>query len=280
MFAFGPRARRWAARLRTDVPVIVSEPGEAAAALSQALELRRSGARFFVSLDFEDPRDGAVRAVSRDRAQVVRTVDELRVTLDAYVVEELGAFRTPPGQLGALHALILLSHGILVRSAEELVRLRDALGVVDREADVVVCVDDSVPAVVAEAPTDVVVWAPHETPAELGMFVTALQDLLLPVTIVAAEAAPLPGNIRIVAAAEGAAALARARLVIDATTNDPGVAVALARLGRPLAVTSSGGAATFVRGSVSYERGAGEASSPRVRAPSVRRHRACAAIFR
>ncbi len=97
-------------------------------------------------------------------------------------------------------------------------------------------------------------WAPHEQPADLGMFVTALQDLLLPVTIVAAEAAPLPGNVRIVDASAGAAALARARLVIDATTNDPGVAVALARLGVPLAVTSSGGAATFVRGSMTYDR--------------------------
>jgi GT2 family glycosyltransferase len=254
VFAFGPRARRWAARLRTGVPVIVSEPGQAAAALSQALELRRSGARFFASLDFEDPRDDAIRTVSRERAQVVRSVDELRVTLDAFVVEELGGLRTRPDQLGALHALILLSHGVLVRSAEELVRLRDALGVVDREADVVVCVDDAVPVLVAEAATDVVVWAPHDTPAELGMFVTALQDLLLPVTIVAAEAAPLPGNVRIVDPAAGAAALARARLVIDATTNDPGTAVALARLGRPLAVTSSGGAATFVRGSLTYER--------------------------
>jgi len=257
VFAFGSRARRWADRLRCEVPVIVSEPGQAVGALSQALELRRAGQPFFASPFFEDRRDAAVRTASRMRVPGASSVDALRVELDAFVVEGLTAgelHETTPDQLAALHELILLSHGVLVRSWDEHARVRDALGVVAREADVVVCVDDTVPNVPPGAATDVVVWAPFEHPDELAMFVTALQDMLVPVTLVAAEGAKQQGAVRIVGSAEGASALARARVVLDATTNDPGVAVALARLGQPLAVTSSGGAAAFVRGAITFDR--------------------------
>jgi len=257
VFPFGLRARRWADRLRCAVPVIVSEPGQAVAALSQALELRRAGEPFFASPYFEDRRDAAVRTASRLRGPRTSSVDALRVELDRFVVEGLTAgelHETTPDQLAALHELILLSHGVLVRSWEEHARVRDALGVVAREADVVLCVDDSVPKVAPAAATDVVVWAPHEHPDDLGMFVTALQDMLVPVTLVAAAGAKQQGAVRIVDAADGTSALARARVVVDASTNDPGVAVALAQLGRSLAVTSGGGAAAFVRGTITYDR--------------------------
>jgi GT2 family glycosyltransferase len=254
--AFGDEALRWSARLDVDVPVIVCEPRFAKAAFMRAFELRRAGSRFFASIYLEDPRLHSFRSVARDRCARAGDIDELRVALDAFALDSLaGAARTviAPEVATTLHELIRLSQGVLVRSWLEHERLRETLGTVPREAQVAVLDDPAVPPVTGGVRTDIVVWGPMERADALAGFVTALQDLALPVTIVAADLPSLPGRIRFVTASEGAAALRRARVIVDATRNDPGVARSLARLERPLVVSSDSGAVELLRGVTTYE---------------------------
>ena len=70
----------------------------------------------------------------------------------------------------------------------------------------------------------------------LGTIVTALNDLELPVTVVAADDPKIAGRVHFVRAAAAANALARARVIVDATANDPGAALTLARWKCPLVV--------------------------------------------
>jgi len=109
------------------------------------------------------------------------------------------------------------------------------------------------PDVVFGEPTDVVVYAPHQRGDELGVVVTALGDLPLPVTVIALDAPRLPSPLRFVPTDDAAAALARARVIVDATSGDPGVARSLARLGRPLVVNSVDGAAELLENVAVYE---------------------------
>lgn len=254
---FGERAARWASRVRCAVPMIALEPTAAVAALAQALELRRAGRRFLASILFEDPRTTAFLRESHERAPKAESFDDLRVALDAFAVESLAkAARgvVAPANLATAGDVLRLAHGIVVRSWAEHSRLRDALGVVPREAEVIVAADPLVPVVTPHTASDVVVWAPEETASALGAFATALQDLALPVTVVAADTSMNDaGAIRFVTAKDGASALGRARVVVDATRNDPGVACALARLGRPLVVSADGGAAEALSGALTYE---------------------------
>jgi hypothetical protein len=254
---FGDRAARWAARLRCALPVIVCEPAQAVAALGAALELRRAGHRFLASIYFEEPRTVAFARESRERMTYADTLDELRVLLDAFAVESLASAArtiTPAADLAAVGDLMRLAHGLLFRSWTEHARLREAIGVIPREAEVLVLDDPLVPAVTRQPPSDVVVWAPDERATTLGGFITALQDLALPVTVVAADAGVNDGGaLRFVGRDHAAAALARARVVVDATRNDPGTACALTRLGLPLAVSADGGAAERLDGALTFE---------------------------
>ena len=247
--AFGGRAARWAARLTFDVPVVFCDPTYATAALASGLELRRAGHPFYVSIDLEDSRRGALRAAIRERVPRAGSIDELRLLLDQPVVMQP---LISPDDLGPLQALIGLAHGIVVRSWAEAERLRSVFGTLPRGIELVLAPetinvpDDYLPR------TDVVVWGPYETAESLAPFVTALQDVQLPLTIVAADGAAIIDRLRIVLPHDGPAALRRARAIVDATGNDPAIAVALAALGRPLCVASDSGATEVLTGVQSY----------------------------
>ena len=124
---------------------------------------------------------------------------------------------------------VRLADSIVVRSWCEYRRMIDAVGGGKRrDFDIVVNADPDIPATVAAERTDVVVYAPHYRADELALFVTALGDLEVPVTIVARDPPSIAGRVRFDAPAAAAEALGRARVIVDADSNDPGVALALA----------------------------------------------------
>jgi GT2 family glycosyltransferase len=71
--------------------------------------------------------------------------------------------------------------------------------------------------------------------------------------MIARDQPTIPTRVRFVPPSETAAALGRARVIVDASGNDTGAALALARLGRPLVVSALSGATEIVRGARSYD---------------------------
>lgn len=232
-----------------DALTLVCEPATAPQTLERALELRRAGTHFVLAARIPDARERAVRERGAEAAARFATWDEVRLTLDA-ASAGIAALTTvaPDAQVAALIEAIRLSDGVAVRSWNEHGRLRALLGAVPRETEIVIVPDPGVPAAVSGERTDVVVYAPHDRGAELAAFVTALADLEVPVTFIARDAPPIPSKITFVAPERGAEALGRARVILDASAVDPGTAIALAALGRPLVVSAATGAAEVVRG--------------------------------
>lgn len=253
---FGVRASAWAARLHLIDPILVCEPGNAQAAWMEGVRLRRAGKRFLASVYLEDPRATALRARTADAGPRVRSVDELRLEIDDFALHQIEAAAAaviPAEEKAALHEFLRLGHAVLVRSWAEAERLRALLGGLPREAHVCVAAEPGVPPARLAERSGIVVWGANERPLELAPFLTALQDLAMPVTIVAAAAPGAVDRVRFVLPADAEEVLAGARVIIDATDNDPAVAIALARHGRPLAVAATGGASEFLSGVAQYD---------------------------
>jgi hypothetical protein len=107
-----------------------------------------------------------------------------------------------------------------------------------------------VPAVQRDADADrIVVWAPDLSLDALGPLCLALEEMSFSVTIIAREGGrfDLP-----VVGVEQAQVLARARLIIDASTDAPDAAHALARIGAPLMVPAWFAAEPTLAGVVPY----------------------------
>ena len=245
----GGRAVRSAERIDGDVPVLACEPAFADSALAMALMLRRNGVHFALSVHIEDPRLRMMRERSAELCATYATWDEVRLMLDEFArtIGERRATVSDAARASLLEA-VRLSDAVVVRSWNEAQRLIAAIGKIRRDIDVVVNPDPAVPESAGGERTDVVVYAPQVRADELGMYVAALNDFQLPVTIVARDAPTIATALRFVGPGEASAALGRARVIVDATADDPGVALALAKLGRPLVVNSTGGANEILRG--------------------------------
>ena len=254
--AFGDTATRIAGHIAGDTAIVACEPAYAAEAMSAGVMLRRAGRHYCSSVHLDDARAVRVRESSLELCAAYETWDEVRLMLDDRTAK-LGELRTTLDEAvrAALLEAIRLSDRVIARSWREAARIGEALGTMPREADVVIPPDPGVPPPVAfeAAPSDVLIYAPHDDGDALAVFLTALGDLDVPVTLVARTAPRIPGRIRFEPVARAAAALARARVIVDASTNDPGVALALARHGKPLAVASCGGAAECLLGVTTYE---------------------------
>ncbi len=239
---------------RRVLAVIACDPGTAAAALAKAVELRRAGTHFALSVTVEDIRVACIRDHVRSLCATYSTWDEVRLMFDAFGPTIAGA-RTSvtPDQRAQLIEVMRLADAVNVHSWTEYGRLLEALGAVPAEIEITSGTDPAVPAAVAAERTDVVVYAPLDRADELGHFVAALADLEVPVTIVAADAPTIGGRVRFEPPERAAEALGRARVIVDAGRNDPATALALAALGRPLVVSATGGAAEVLHGAVSYD---------------------------
>ena len=249
----GAEALRVAGRIAGNVTILAGEASTGMALLLEALTLRRAGVHFALSLYVEDERVRQMSERSRVCCTTYSSWDEVRLMLDQHAVNVAETRMVlPAADRAALVEAARLSDCIIVRSWHEHGRLTDAVGTLRREAQIVINDDPSVPRDVTGERTDVVVYAPQYHADELGTFVTALCDLEVPVTIIARGRSTIGGRVRFEEPAFAARALGRARLIVDATSNDPGVALALAKLGRPLVVSSVGGANEILRGVLLY----------------------------
>lgn len=234
--------------------VLACEPSTAAAALRRAVELRRAGTHFALAVGLEDVRVLRIRGYVRGLCATYATWDEVRLMFDGFgptIAEQ----RTAVGaeERANLIEAMRLADAVCVGSSREHARLVDALGTLPCETEIVIVADPAVPAGVAGERSDVVVYAPLDRADELGHFVTALGDLEVPVTMIARDAPTIAGRVRFELPENAAAALGRARVIVDAGRDDPATALALAALGRPLAVSSTGGAAEALRGVQLYD---------------------------
>lgn len=251
---YGDDAARLGGRILGDGAVVACEPPFAVAALAHALDLRRAGVHFAFSAHLPDVRTQLIRERSRELCATYATWDEVRLVLEQFAatVADRRPVLSDPVR-GALGEIARLADSIVVRSWTEFGRLVDAAGSVRRDVDIVVNPDPDVPASVDDERTDVVVYAPRWRADELAPFKTALGDLQVPVTIVALDRPTIAGRVRYEPPERAAIALGRARVIVDAEADDPGVALALARLGRPLVVSAAGGASEILQGVYPYD---------------------------
>lgn len=257
LHAFGDDAGRIWGRVGGDATILACEPQFASSALSTALMLRRAGVRFYAAIVLGDDRARAARAASIDASARFATWDEIRLTMHAFVDERppAAAPAIADDDRASLHEVIRLADRLLVTSWAEFHRIESALGPVPRDAEVVTVADSGVPDVGAGERRDLVVYAPRETSDALAAFITALEDFQLPVVVIARDAPRRASRARFVAPGDAARALATARAVVDAGSDDPGVALALTRLGVPLVVDATSGATEHVLGAFAYEPG-------------------------
>ncbi len=234
--------------------VVACEPRGAAEALAQALALRRAGTHFALAVRVEDARVRRVRDYVRELCATYASWDEVRLMFDVFggtIVDERPA--ATADQRAQLIEAMRLADVVAVRSWSEHGRLTEVAGRVPCEVEIVIEEEPAPASDVACEATDVVVYGPLERGNELGHFVTALGDLELPVTMIARDAPTIASRVRFEPPERAAAALARARVIVDASSDGPAAALALAKLGRPLVVSSVGGAAEVLHGTATYE---------------------------
>jgi GT2 family glycosyltransferase len=233
--------------------ILACEPAFAAATLDKALALRRDGTHFTLAVRLEDVRVQRVRDYVGDLCATYATWDEVRLMFDAFAltIADQRTSLTADQRTQVIEAM-RLADAVAVRSWQEHARLVDAVGAVPHDVEIVIEPDTSIPATAVGEPTDVVVYAPLERADALGHFVTALGDMELPVTIVARHAPTIGGRVRFVPPERAADVLGRARVIVDAGS-DPATAIALAKLGRPLVISSAGGANEVMLDASAYD---------------------------
>lgn len=237
---FGKSASRWAARVRTPIPMLVCEPATASYALARAYEMRMSGDDFYASVILNDRRAWWLHHESALALERFSTHDQERRLFEALKDESVeiegttlsSVYDVTANQTEALRAFIALASGIAVRSAAEAERLRSLLGPISRPLFVVIASDREVPLPVDGPRATVVLWSPRHPAPECRIFLNVLHELDCPWTVV--------GN-------DDGAALSRASVIIDTSIDDPATAIALAAWNRPLLVDSSTGAREFIR---------------------------------
>jgi GT2 family glycosyltransferase len=252
--AHGEEAARVAGRIAGEATIVACEPEFAESALANGLSLRRAGVHFVLSVHFEDVRSRLIRERSAALCATYATWDEVRLAFDQAMAPIIATpNEVPKAQRDALFEAARLADSVVTRSWAEFERFRHAVYSVRRNVDIVVNEDPDVPESVTGPRTDAVVYAPRYRADELAVFVAALGDFEVPVTIVARDQPTIPTRVRFVPPSEAAAALGRARVIVDAAGNDPGTALALAKLGRPLVVSAANGSAEIVRSARSYD---------------------------
>jgi GT2 family glycosyltransferase len=234
--------------------VLSGTPASAPETLAAALAFRRAGTHFALSVCVEDVRVRRVREHVRTSCATYASWDEVRLVYEGFGPTIAGERTTATAdQRAKLIEAMRLADTVIVRSWNEYGRLTDITGAAPCDVEIVINADPVIPPVVAAERTDVVVYAPRDRADELGHFVTALGDLEIPVTIVARDAPTIAGRVCFEPPERTAAALGRARVIVDASGDDPGTALALTKLGRPLVISSCGGASEVLLGAGTYD---------------------------
>jgi hypothetical protein len=252
--AFGALATRVAARLPADLRAVVCEPATAVFALAAAVDRRFDGEPFFASIVLDDPRATVAARFGAALGAQARSYDERRAFFDGLMRGDIAINGVALGTMSVydantvktMHDFMLVAQALLVRSQAERRVLETLAG--RRRAHVATFpgFDHDVPGVRRAGRGDaIVIWAPRRPAAELAVHVFALEELFVPVLLVCAGGTLDWSRASIVPAAEGAAALERAILVIDGS-DDPATALALAATRLPLAASSTSGAGEYL----------------------------------
>jgi len=242
-------------------PPFVVDAFAAEAALAEALERRMRGERF--TLRFELLDDATAVASSAIGALIAahppgparrRALDALGArTLKFGGNPQRALTSRPPAQRAAMRELARLAHTIVVHSCWE----ADDVAAVTQiwreririEPPPVVPV--AKPAGRADARA-ICIYAPGVRPDITALVVHALDDGQWRSRLVVGDALACTGSQATHAAdAEGALRSARAIVVVD--PSNPGTALSLARLGKPLAVTVTSGAREYLDGVAVYD---------------------------
>ncbi len=259
MLTFGPRAARWAAALPADLPVIaVDETGVREAYLA-AVERRSNAEPFFLWPCIPHARAHTARAISRtihggrayheQRALFAQLADGTLI-VDGVAAAAMG-FAAVNDAAEPIADLLRLADGLFVPSRREADRLIAAHG---PKASVAVAAwpDPGVPRVARHrAHPSIVVWAKGTPFDENFVLVHALEEMRLPVAIVAGDgdvfARPESGFSQ-----DAAEVLAGASAIVDASPFEPSAALALAAIGAPMAVAETSGADEYLDGAFVY----------------------------
>ena len=196
----------------------------------------------------EDPRATRGRELATTAWHLVPTYDFRRDAFDRIAVA--GSRIDPAVSVDATFVREVAATGarFAFESARAVARAEAATGQTFAHTTIAPGSDPLVPAAIPSAARRdaVVVWAPLRAAAELAVIAMGLHYEKRELLFVCAGG-ELPGSrAQIVAPERGAAALARAAVVVDAATNATGSAVALAALGIPLAVASTSGADEYL----------------------------------
>lgn len=259
--AFGATARAWAARLPTDLPVIVTDETGVAQAIHEAAARRLNGETFYGAILIDDPWARAA-ALCGPRIFASRpTPDERRAAFDELAegnylhdgVRITAGIDCAYETLRSLRHFNALTDATLVRSWAEYEHVARQINERRPFVETIIAPDPFL-ADLDIVPTgrDIVVWAPGVPAAQLAIILFAVEEMLWPVTAVCEGS--LPGSrAHFVPAEQGLDALRHACAIVDANTGDPAAAIALARLGLPLVTASTSGAHEYIHGTIVYE---------------------------
>jgi len=260
--AFGARARAFAQQAG-ELEAVITDTESLGLAYCEAIRRRELGRSFYTMVLHAEPRAQTTLTYASAVAAQIASFDERRALLD-----QLGAGRlvlgpqpaqalwvTPPEIERTIGEFLSLGNGALVRSYAEAGRL-DAMSARPRSIEPVVA-EPQLPAVRPRfgAFPGVVIWAPDRPAAFVAWYACALAEFFGDVTCVTSGGSA-PSNVpaRYVTALDPRldAILAGAQCVVCADPDDPGAAVAFARLGFGVAAPLASGAQEYVRDVVSF----------------------------
>jgi hypothetical protein len=266
--AFGSDAGRWLRRLNVGGPLIVADVTDPARALERAVLARMEHGPQAIAVFIDEPRAVVAATLSTSILQQQAHIDVRRALLDQLAAGTLsvGEGRTSgaltpyrPEALTTLRHLYDLADTIVVRSWAERERLRQMFGSGRPSAWRTAPPDPDVPAPDFSASirrNAIVIWAPKRTAEQVAFLAFAFHEMDMPVIAIYESGEPLPlGDVRFVEAGtrDAVTSLRSALVIVDAEFSDPGVAVALAAHGVPLAVTSCSGASEYLDPAYVYD---------------------------
>lgn len=264
---FGTGAYEFASGLAAaDIDAVITEVAALPAAIIEAVRRREQGQLFYGMLLFEDPRSRAIFVTASAVLSQIPDPDTKRLaltrlaagTLDIGEGKTSSAFWPPLDVQVASHIkeFFLLADAMLVRSFTEYARLAPLCKRKPRVETIVA--DTVVPNVLRSIPhrPSVVVWAPGRKSQEIAYHAFALVEFRGNVTCVTADGASLPDSAARFAGAQDPnvrEALATATCIVCVEPEDPGAAVAFARLGYGIVAPLTSGSHEFVRDAVTYD---------------------------
>ncbi|MGH7715577.1 MAG: hypothetical protein ACREML_06215, partial [Vulcanimicrobiaceae bacterium] len=257
---YGQSARRYGTLLR-GVPVfIVSD--DAIGARDELLEIRRKGADAAVMLLLEEPRVDISRRAAADVYRQIPSYDVRRPymeaiehgTLDVHGRKLLDLCVYDPTRMAHLRQLLALAGTLVVRSFEDLRRIRAHVGPV--RCNVVPWLPErELPSFTPSRGDSIVLWG-ADYPGELAAIAAfALDQSHREVVIVTASPPGFPTQFRWVSPGDPKIAhvLETAACIVDLTADDPSWTYAFTRCGLPVAAASTSGAIEVLEGIATYE---------------------------